>query len=250
MVFTDLDGTLLDHDTYDWAPACPALAALRAAQVPIVPVSSKTLAELRPWCAEIGIEGPVIAENGAVVAFPGEAPQIAAPSYAAIRTLLRDLRRRRQWRFTGFGDMTGAEVTAVTGLSAQEAARALLREATEPLLWRDSEANLRLFEAQLAQRGLQLLRGGRFLHVLGDADKGSALRAVVARLDPGATSVALGDSPNDRAMLLDADVPIVIRRKHDGHMPLPERPAARYTADAGPTGWNRAILDLLAHDEA
>ena len=30
MVFTDLDGTLMDHETYDVAPAKPALDALAA----------------------------------------------------------------------------------------------------------------------------------------------------------------------------------------------------------------------------
>jgi mannosyl-3-phosphoglycerate phosphatase len=249
-VFTDLDGTLLDHDTYDWAPARPALAALQAAGVPVIPVSSKTLAELRPWCGRLGIDGPMVAENGAVLAYPGEEPQTAAPGYAAIRQLLVDLRGRHHWRFAGFGDMSGAEVSAATGLPPAEAARALRRQATEPVLWQDSEANLHQFEAQLAARGLRTLRGGRFLHVLGDTDKGRALCAVAARLDPTATTVALGDSPNDRAMLLAAAVPVVVRRKHDGHLRLAERPDARYTTEPGPAGWNRAVLDLLAHNEA
>lgn len=28
LVFTDLDGTLLDHESYDWSPARPALNRL------------------------------------------------------------------------------------------------------------------------------------------------------------------------------------------------------------------------------
>ena len=46
LVFTDLDGTLLDHDSYSFEPARPALARLRSAGVPVIPTTSKTLAEV------------------------------------------------------------------------------------------------------------------------------------------------------------------------------------------------------------
>ena len=36
LVSTDLDGTLLDHHTYEWQPALPAISALQAFSVPIV----------------------------------------------------------------------------------------------------------------------------------------------------------------------------------------------------------------------
>lgn len=42
ILFSDLDGTLLDHDTYDWSPAQPALKQLAALEVPLVLTSSKT----------------------------------------------------------------------------------------------------------------------------------------------------------------------------------------------------------------
>ena len=64
IVFTDLDGTLLDHETYDHSPALPALAALAARDIPVIPVTSKTSDELRPLMADIGLEGGFIAENG------------------------------------------------------------------------------------------------------------------------------------------------------------------------------------------
>ena len=42
LVFTDLDGTLLDED-YGWEAARPAVEALRAASIPIILNSSKLL---------------------------------------------------------------------------------------------------------------------------------------------------------------------------------------------------------------
>ena len=63
IVFSDLDGSLLDHDTYDWAPARPALEALRESGIPLVLVSSKTLAELDDYRRQLDLRHPVVAEN-------------------------------------------------------------------------------------------------------------------------------------------------------------------------------------------
>jgi len=46
VVFTDLDGTLLDEETYSWEAAEPALAMLRERGIPWVMVTSKTRAEV------------------------------------------------------------------------------------------------------------------------------------------------------------------------------------------------------------
>jgi len=68
IVFSDLDGSLLDHDTYDWRPARPALEALGERDIPLVLVSSKTLAELEEYRGQLDLPHPVVAENGAVLA--------------------------------------------------------------------------------------------------------------------------------------------------------------------------------------
>ena len=45
LVFTDLDGTLLD-ESYSWDLAQPAIDLLRSASIPIILNSSKTVAEM------------------------------------------------------------------------------------------------------------------------------------------------------------------------------------------------------------
>ena len=70
LVFTDLDGTLLDHDDYGFAAAQPALSQLRALHIPLIPVTSKTLAEMRLLGRQLGIQHPLIVENGSVICLP------------------------------------------------------------------------------------------------------------------------------------------------------------------------------------
>jgi mannosyl-3-phosphoglycerate phosphatase len=68
LVFTDLDGTLLDIHTYDWQPAMPWLDRLQDYQIPVILCSSKTAAEVIAIQQDLGLEGlPFIAENGAVI---------------------------------------------------------------------------------------------------------------------------------------------------------------------------------------
>ncbi|MES9991989.1 MAG: HAD-IIB family hydrolase [Candidatus Thiodiazotropha sp.] len=254
LIFTDLDGTLLDHHSYDHRDALPALERLKHLQIPVIPVSSKTQAELVAVMKLLGLEGPIIGENGAVIIYPGEEPQIAPPGYLQIRDFLVDSRTNPDYDTLGFGDMTLEEVMEHTGLDRQMAARAKSRLGSEPFLWQGESAGLSQFRLDVAAAGLRLLTGGRFHHLLGDTDKGKALRYVTEHLKrngyPVTTTIALGDSDNDQEMLLAVDIPIIVR-KHDGtHIALEQRPDAIITDLPGPAGWNQAVHKLLQQYEA
>ncbi len=249
LVFTDLDGTLLDHDTYDHSPALSSLQHLREAGVPVIPVSSKTLAELKAIRQRLHLKGPAVAENGAVIAYPGEEPQIAPPGYHLIRDFLIDRRANPRFDTFGFGDMSLEEIMAHTGLTREDAKRAIKRLASEPFLWRGDSEGLAAFRHEVAEANLRLLQGGRFMHLLGDTDKGRAVSLVVKHLRSRGKAItrtiALGDSDNDRDMLLLVDNPVIIQKPDGSHLTLAERPDAILTDQPGPAGWNQAMLQLM-----
>ncbi|ODB84887.1 hypothetical protein A3195_02775 [Candidatus Thiodiazotropha endoloripes] len=253
LVFTDLDGTLLDHHSYDFSPALPALRLLKENRIPVIPVSSKTHAELNVYKAQLELDGPMVAENGSVIIYPNEEPQIAPPGYLMKRDFLVECRTDPDFDFIGFGDMSDQQVMDETGLDRDSAQLARQRLATEPLLWRGDRESLKRFQRKAESAGMKLLQGGRFLHLLSDTDKGQAVTHIVNHLRSRGKqinrTIALGDSDNDRAMLLVADTPIIVR-KHDGsHMTLPERPDTKVTEEPGPAGWNQALLDLIQQFE-
>ena len=70
VIFTDMDGTLLDHDTYSFEAARPTLASLKEQNIPVIPTTSKTYAELIVLRDTIGLDGPFIVENGAAIYIP------------------------------------------------------------------------------------------------------------------------------------------------------------------------------------
>ncbi|MBE3637391.1 HAD-IIB family hydrolase [Mangrovicoccus algicola] len=249
LVFTDLDGTLLDHATYDWSPARPALDRLAALGIPLILASSKTAAEIAPLHGALGLgQAPAIVENGAGIWQPGDAEAAEAPAYRRLRWLLEEVPPPLRARFCGFGDMDDRQVAALTGLSPAAAALARRRKFSEPGLWQGTAEERRAFLGELERLGLAARDGGRFLTLSFGATKAGRMAEIALRYGAG-TTVALGDAPNDREMIEAATHGVIIRNPHGPGLPELSGEAAgriRRSAAEGPEGWNAAILDLTA----
>lgn len=264
MVVTDLDGTFLDHHDYSFDAALPMLERLRADGVPVVFCSSKTRAEITALQRRTGLDGQAfVAENGAIVVGPdagvitgpsdgaGPADRVG-PADADLERLRADLDRIRadlDLHFATFGGETDAVVAAWTGLDVVAAAAARQREASEVLFWHaEDDDRAETFRRALAAAGLDLVRGGRFWHVLpAGRDKGTAVRLLVAdherRTGTVPRTIGLGDGPNDTALLDAVDLAVVVR----GHGPAPgpladDRPERVHRTTApGPQGWAEGL---------
>lgn len=265
VIFTDLDGTLLDHETYSFGPALPALNLIKEKCIPLVICSSKTLREIEWYRENLGNSHPFISENGGGIFIPsgyfdtlgqflGLAEtledgyvmiRLGAP-YRKLRRALREL-RNEGFGITGFGDMTTAEVAAVTGLPGEQAAMARERDFDEPFLLNgDDTVTVKLQEA-IRLKGFNLTQG-RFFHILGGSDKGKAV-AILAdlyrRKYGEITTCALGDSLNDLPMLEQVDYPVLVK-KHDGrHDPRIKAPRLVKAEGIGSEGWNLAVVEFF-----
>lgn len=249
IVFTDLDGTLLDHHDYSWSAALPALARLRALGVPVVLSSSKTAAEIAPIRAEMGLHlTPAIVENGAGVLEPGADPADLTGPYGRLRDTIDSLPAELRETFRGFGDMSDAEVAEITGLTAERATLARRRAFSEPGLSTAPPETLQKFVAALAENGVTARRGGRFLTLSFGGTKADRMETLRRRFD-APFSVALGDAPNDVEMLNAARYGFLIA--NPSAPPLPALAAEddgrlRRSEKAGPRGWNECILQLIS----
>lgn len=243
LVFTDLDGTLLDHDTYDYTAAQPALRMLKDKAIPLILASSKTGAELAEFRSALSLQAwPAIVENGAGELAPGDDPVFDPREYLEIRSILKHLpASMRQW-FRGFGDMSLEQLTASTGLPAGSARLAQRRAFTEPGLFSGNEIEKQRFIAELDRHGISAKDGGRFLTLSFGRTKADGLYSISKRLCATHT-IALGDAPNDRDMLLAATQAVIVRNDHAPE--IGEVPGALRTELAGPAGWNKALLGLL-----
>lgn len=267
VVFTDLDGTLLDFHTYSYAAAMAALRELKRLSVPLVLVSSKTRAEILPLHRALGLETPFISENGAAIFWP----KMAAPvkprgakerdglwvrelgvPYATIRKRLVAFREQTGAKCEGFGDWTSETIAKLAEIPIHAAPLARKREYEEPFLFRPtpSAATLQSYLKELATDGLSVIIGGRFYHLTGKADKGHAVTELirwygtVLKVKP--RTLAFGDSPNDWSMMEACDIGVAVKRP-DGkyHAGLRAHKGIRLAGAPGPEGFNRMILRLL-----
>ena len=269
IIFTDLDGTLLDHDSYSWAPAQEALDELARRRIPLVFVTSKTRAEIDPLRRKLGHGHPFVTENGGGVfiplsyfqkkianAVPAGHQHICIPlarPYAEITTALDEIAEETGASVVGFHHMSPREVAQNTHLTLREAELAKQREFDEPFFFAGGEEEKRRFVESAERRGLTITRGDRFWHLFAGSDKGRALQLLMQLYREalrGATrvrSIALGDSPNDLPMLQAANVAVLVAKPSgdcDDEV-LARMPKIIRAPAPGPAGWNAVMLDLL-----
>lgn len=260
LILTDLDGTLLDHETYSWAAARPALKLSKSRDAAVVLCSSKTRAEMDALRAALGLSDPFITENGAGLFVPRgyfpDAPEgseerdglyrlALGAEYAELVQALARASRSSGVAVKGFSGMTAEEVAGRTGLELETARLAARREFVEPFAVEGGAEPEPLLQA-IEALGYQWTRGGRFFHILGGSSKARAARTLIdhyRRYGPVRT-MGLGDAENDAGFLREVDHPVVVRGKRSDRLSA-LLPGARQTERPGPEGWNAAVLEFL-----
>jgi mannosyl-3-phosphoglycerate phosphatase len=227
VVFTDLDGTLLD-EKYDYQNIKLIISQLLALDVSIVFCSSKTRAEIEFYREEIGITDPFIAENGAAIFIPKDCfplnytytkmtdsyciIELGAP-YSFIRKKLAKVRMQTAANIVGFGDMTPEEIAKDTGLTLNLAKLAKKRKYDEP--FKIVKGNEMEVLNAIKKEDLSYTKGNRYFHLLGKSDKGKAttiLRDLYSQKFGRIATFGIGDSQNDLTMLKVVDTPFLIRK--------------------------------------
>ena len=273
IIFTDLDGSLLDSD-YSFNDALPALELIKADSVPLVLCSSKTKMEIEFIRKKLKNSHPFISENGGGLFTPKgyfkfQIPNLPAgrqgykfqikedgkylmiklgADYAELRNALTEL-REEGFDITGFGDMSIKEIVKLTGLIPADAKRARQRYFDEPFVSHSKSKDVANLKRRIRAKGFNYTQG-EFFHIMGGSDKGRAvniIKRLYAKKYSKIVTIALGDSPNDIEMLQNVDYPVIVQKK-DG---LYNREVIRKVkrcikADGiGPEGWNKAVIKLL-----
>ena len=266
IVFTDLDGTLLDEENYSFEPALNAIEELKRLSIPIVFCSSKTKGEIEFYRDKIAIYAPFIVENGGAIFIPHKyfshkySFDFSQNGYKIIRlglnysmlvSRLKELRKSLGIDIICFSELSAQEISKITGLSQQEALLSKQREYIEPFMLRqvNSREKVLLFE-EIKRGGLHITKGNIFYHLQGNNNKGKAVRRLMDIYKQAYSkiiSTGLGDSLNDLPMLKSVDIPILIRKKDLSYnREIKDAIVDIYiSSQAGPEGWNTAIFGCL-----
>ena len=253
IIFSDLDGTLLDHNTYSFEEAKPVLNLVKEKKIPLILCTSKTAAETKHYQKLIGITEPFIVENGGAIYIPknyfnfkfkyqreeGNYLVIElGTNYNKLRKALNDTKEKGLDIF-GFGDMNPEQLVEDTGLTPEQARLAKIRGYDEPFKFKGDEKKLKKL---VKKKGLRLSTGGRYYHLTGKNDKGKAVKKLMKLLKKKykrekVKAIGIGDSENDFLMLKAVKTGYLVQ-KSDGTYASEKYLKAE---GIGPKGWNKVI---------
>ena len=262
VIFTDLDGTLLDALTYAWSAAEPALEEIRRKKIPLVLCSSKTRAEIEVIRKELNNQDPFIVENGGAIFIPDDyftfkyasdrqvsgnsVIEIGAP-YSRLTETLKGISLLTGVELKGYAQSSAEEIAQETGLTIEEAHRAKQREYDEPFSIEKYTEPGPVLKA-IEEMGYRWTKGSRYYHLTGATDKGKAVNHLMEFYKQkweAATTIGLGDSLNDLPMLSAVDHPILVQKPGGAYEEAIQPPGLIKASGVGPAGWNSALLKFL-----
>jgi len=262
IVFTDLDGTLLDPITYSYNQSLNAVNLLQTKGVPLIFCSAKTRAEQEAYRRKLGIRDPFIVENGGAIFIPENyfsfpfdfhkvTPgytiiQLGTP-YEQIREVLKRIERETGITIKGFGDMNVEEIAKDSGLSLEFAALAKQREYDETFKLEGDKMSRNLALNKIKDAGLNYTSGGRYYDAVKGNDKGKATRILTRLFGQefgDVQTIGIGDSQNDLPMLAAVDIPVLVQKPNRLWEEI-DLTAIRKVPGVGPEGWKMTIEELI-----
>ena len=264
IIFTDLDGTLLDRDTYSFEPALPALHLIKEKGIPLVLTSSKTRAEMEFYKKQLEVNHPFISENGGAIFIPkGYFPfsfpydrkaqeylilELGTP-YLKLVEILDSIKEETRIPIKGFSDLTEGEVASLCRLTLKEAAFAKEREYDECFIVEGGEKEIEIVKKKILEKGMHYVWGGKFHHLLGKNDKGKGVQILKEFFENEFSSIAtlgIGDGPNDLPMLSAVDHSFFLQ-EDEASLPTISSSVQNLTIihGTGPKAWNQTILNFL-----
>ncbi|WP_419774664.1 HAD-IIB family hydrolase [Halarcobacter sp.] len=262
IVFTDLDGTFLNHHDYSYEESLSSLSRLIKSDIPIIFTTSKTRSEVEELHKQLRINEPFIVENGASIFIPKGYKnkdfsflESFDEKYYYCKigedyTLILEFynKYKDEFNLTGFSSMSIEQIQELTSLSYEKAKLASKRDFTEPFILKDENQTEALKQKALAY-GLTLTKGGRFYHLIGaKQDKGKAVKKAIEIFEKLFNekffSIALGDGENDLPMLEVVDLPIAIKN-HKGLFVETKNKEILKSTYQGATGFKEMIKKCL-----
>jgi mannosyl-3-phosphoglycerate phosphatase len=247
VVFTDIDGTLVDINTAEYGKETDKLIRLiKERNIPLILTSAKTRLEQNKIREDLGLSDPFIVENGGAIVVPkGYFPdyalrdikyplretqetrneardvnheiviELGKPAHY-IRAKLSDIRKKYSINFRGVADISIEKLSNLALISREQAKRMAQRNYGETILQIQSE-DIARFIKYVQEDGMKVIHGGRFFDVTVGTDKGIAVgilkKLFKDKFHNNVTFFGIGDSTNDIPMLSLMDIPILVQRQ-------------------------------------
>ena len=220
VIFTDLDGSLLHRDTFQFDTIKDYIKSLVSKGVIIIPNSSKTEKEIEKFNEELGINLPYISENGSSIHglnlitsnFPDKLV-LSRDKEELLKIYENKVPEKLKEKCFQISKMSKKEKENILGQKDEKLKDALNRKYTLPFLFKgDKNEKYRLIKI-LNSNSLTLQEGGRVSNLCDNINKVKSMNRVIKILkktEDKIKTIAVGDNFNDLEMLRNCDIPCLV----------------------------------------
>ena len=264
LIFTDLDGTLLDHKNYSYGNNKKFISSVINNHNDVIFNTSKTFSESSDLLNELNLTNmPFSTENGALLYFPknrfkkiknsldyGRYWKIKIAKLSSLNWHKFLLKKQKIFKFLIAQDLDSKILKKYTNLD--NTIKMLKREASQIILWQDSLINLKKFkyEVKHEKQGI-LIQGSRFMQISSVCNKRIAKNLISHVYDIqfhgkySKNTIALGDSKNDIDMLNSAKYSCLIKNPSGSFPKLrSNKKNIIKSSKFAPDGWSQVLYKL------
>ena len=221
VIFTDLDGTLLHNETFEFENIRQYIKSLLSKNISIIPNSSKTKAEILNFCHELKEELPFIAENGAAIYkmnfinsdFP-EKIILSRDKDEILNIFLKKIPKEFISKCKFVFKLKKDEQLKIFGLSEKQLSYASDREFSVPIIFKGNKAEKNNLFKLACSMGLTMQEGGRVINLSDKVSKSFAMKKVSRIFEKTEKQklkiIGVGDNFNDLDMLKNSDIACLV----------------------------------------
>jgi len=220
VIFTDLDGSLLHRDTFEFDTIKNYISSLVDRGVIIIPNSSKTEKEIEKFNEELGVNLPYISENGSSIQglnlindnFPSKIV-LSRQKEELIKIFNDKVPEHLKNKCIQISKISIKEQEKIFGQKDDKLKNALNRKYTSPFLFKGNKNEQNKLSKILSSNSLTLQEGGRVINLCDNINKVKSMNKVIKILkktEDKINSIAVGDNYNDLEMLKNCDIPCLV----------------------------------------
>ena len=221
VIFTDLDGSLLNRDNFEFLIIKNYIKKLLLNNILIIPNSSKTKLEIKSFNNELGENLPYIVENGAAIYnlnflnsnFP-EKISLSRERAEILQIFNNKIPQQLISKCKFVENLSEENLSKIFGLPKAKLKNALKREYTIPFLFEGNKSEKSRLTKIVEMSGLTIQEGGRVINLCDKTSKASAMKNVIKInkkvIKEKIIIVGVGDNFNDLDMLKNSDIPCLV----------------------------------------
>ena len=222
LIFTDLDGTLLNKDTFRFDEIEDYFRELLSIGINIIPNSSKTESELLNFNKENNLNLSFIAENGSSIhglnIIHEDLPDkilMSKPVDKIYEIYKQKISSDLQQKIKFISKFNTNEQKKIFGLPINKIKLAMERKHSIPIQFKGSKVEKNEFTKIINNAGLTIQTGGRIMNICDNTNKSIAMLKTIElikkKINEEIISIGVGDNQNDLDMLKKSDYPCLVK---------------------------------------